>query len=116
MHEKALAMLTDVRWLPAHVLAESFSSLTRLPQPHRAWPAEVWQALRRNFPEEPVVLSVAGYLETFGLLAAAGMAGGRVYDAIIGATAAQAGARLLSADRRAVATYALVGAEFELVL
>jgi hypothetical protein len=38
-----------------------------------------------------------------------------VHDAIVGATAATASARLLTADRRAVPVYALVGSEFELV-
>lgn len=37
------------------------------------------------------------------------------YDALIGATAAAAGATLVTADRRALATYALVGADVELV-
>ena len=89
--------------------------MTRMPPPRRTQPSMVLQQLSRAFPEMPVVLSAAGYLAVFRRLAAAGVAGGRVYDAIVAATAVEAGARLLSADRRAVATYALVGADHELV-
>jgi predicted nucleic acid-binding protein len=48
-------------------------------------------------------------------VAQAELGGGRIHDAVIGATAAEAGVRLLTADRRAMSTYALVGATFELV-
>jgi len=114
-HEKALQALDAVRWLPAHVLAESFSTVTRMLPPHAVSPGRAWLALSRAFPEPPVVLSADGYLSVLQTLADTGTAGGRVYDAIVAATAVEAGARLLSADRRAVATYALVGAEYELV-
>ena len=107
--------MLPVRWLPAHALAEAFSSMTRMPTPVPVPPAVVWQTLADVFPEPPLVLSAAGYLNVCRRLAEAGTAGGRVYDAIVAATAAEAGARLLSADRRAAATYALIGAEYDLV-
>jgi toxin FitB len=43
-------------------------------------------------------------------LAAAGIPGGAVYDALVGLAAAQHGAHLATRDARAVGTYELVGA------
>jgi predicted nucleic acid-binding protein len=71
--------------------------------------------LDHSFPDEPLMLSPSGHLAALRRLAEAEVGGGRAYDAIIGATAAEAGVRLLTADRRAMPTYALVGASFELV-
>lgn len=45
----------------------------------------------------------------------ADLGGGLTYDAVTAATAAENGSRLLTADRRAVPIYALMGADFELV-
>jgi predicted nucleic acid-binding protein len=44
-------------------------------------------------------------------LAAGGIRGGAIYDALIGATAAEAGLPLLTFDRRAQRTYEAVGVE-----
>ncbi|MBI2756231.1 MAG: PIN domain-containing protein [Chloroflexi bacterium] len=115
LHARAAALLREVRRVPAHALAESFSVLTRLPAQRALRPDLAIRALHGAFPEEPWSLSPAGYQSTLSRLAEAGWGGGRVYDAVIGGTAAEGGARLLSADRRALPTYALVGAAYELV-
>jgi predicted nucleic acid-binding protein len=115
LHVQAAVRLRDVRRLPGHALAEAFSVLTRLPMPRALTPLQASQALLHSFPEESLSLSPAGYATTMRRLADAGLGGGRIYDAIVAAAAAEAGARLLTADRRAIPTYALVGAEFELV-
>jgi len=44
-----------------------------------------------------------------------GISGGATYDGLIAMTAAAEGATLVTADRRALRTYALVGADVELV-
>lgn len=44
-----------------------------------------------------------------------GIRGGALYDALIGATAAHHGCRLVSADRRAAPVYAAVGADVVVV-
>lgn len=46
-------------------------------------------------------------------MASAGIGGGAIYDALIAESARLAGATLVSADRRAAATYAAVGVEVE---
>jgi predicted nucleic acid-binding protein len=41
--------------------------------------------------------------------------GGAIYDALVAATAQEAGARLVSRDRRAARTYEAIGARYELI-
>jgi predicted nucleic acid-binding protein len=48
-------------------------------------------------------------------LAAVGVAGGKTYDALIGATAQEADLELITCDRRAIAVYERVGARFRLI-
>jgi hypothetical protein len=115
LHSKASAALAEVRQVPAHALVESFSVLTRLPAPRALRPAQAQQALLRAFPEPPLILGARGHLAIILLLAEGDIGGGRVYDAVVGGAAAEAKVRLLTADRRALPTYALVGAEFELL-
>lgn len=115
LHGPAALALADVRRVPAHAFAEAFSVLTRLPPPWAVRPVLACQLLLHAFPDEVLPLSVASYRTVVGRLAEADMGGGRVCDAIVGAAAAEAGLQLLTADRRAVATYALVGAQFVLV-
>lgn len=50
-----------------------------------------------------------------GQLSREGIAGGRIYDGLIGAAARTAGARLITADRGAMSVHSLVGVEFELL-
>jgi len=114
-HARAAAALKGVRCLPAHALAESFSVLSRLPAPNGLRPSQAQILLDRAFPDEPLTLSPSGHYGVILRLAKAEVGGGRAYDAIIGATAAEADVLLLTADRRAMSTYGLVGAKFELV-
>jgi len=44
-----------------------------------------------------------------------GSAGGAVYDALVGATAAAAGVRLTTRDRRALDTYRALDLDFEIL-
>jgi predicted nucleic acid-binding protein len=115
LHGRAASALKGVRCLPAHALAESFAVLSRLPAPRALRPSMAHRLLDQAFPDEPLTLSPPTHRSVIQRLAKAEVGGGRIYDAIIGATAAEAGVRLLTADRRAMQTYALVGATFELV-
>lgn len=115
LHARAATALAGVRQVPAHALIESFSVLTRLPASRALRPVLAQQALLRAFPTPPLTLGAERHVAIIRRLAEADIGGGRVYDAIVGAVAAEAGARILTADRRAVPTYALVGAEFELL-
>ena len=62
----------------------------------------------------PLVLPARDHLRFIQRVAAAGLIGGSVHDALIAATARQAGARLLTGDRQAAPTYEAMGADYEL--
>ncbi|MGH2855598.1 MAG: type II toxin-antitoxin system VapC family toxin, partial [Solirubrobacteraceae bacterium] len=110
-HEAAVEALGDARDLVAHVELESYSVLTRLPEPFRAQPALVAEHLRRDYPGGRMVLVEAERRELAGRLAQLSIAGGAVYDAMVATTAASCGYRLLSCDRRAASTYERLGVE-----
>ncbi|WP_322767396.1 PIN domain-containing protein [Frankia sp. Cr1] len=114
-HKRSLDLVRNVRQLPGHVLIETVSVLTRIQRGVATPAADVVLALTQDFPDEPLVLSPAEYRRLLATFAATGITGGQVYDALVGMSAAAAGARLLTADRRALPTYAAVGATAELV-
>jgi predicted nucleic acid-binding protein len=62
-----------------------------------------------------LTLSPGSYLSTLRLCAQKGVVGGAIYDALIAATAQEVGARLVSRDRRAMRTYEVMGAGYELI-
>ena len=71
--------------------------------------------LAESFPEAPLVLPARAHQRLIKDAAAAGLAGGSIHDALIAASARHARARLLTRDRRAVATYERFGADYELI-
>jgi predicted nucleic acid-binding protein len=79
----------------AHALAESYAVLTRLPAPHRLSPADALTLIESNFFAAVVALDVAGYRALLRQAGADGIAGGRTYDALIGACALRANAAAL---------------------
>jgi predicted nucleic acid-binding protein len=109
-----LALARDPR-VPAHVLLESYSVLTRLPPPHRAAPSLVAGFLVEQFTEPPLTLAPRAYGRLIARAAEVEITGGSLYDALIGVTVAAARGKLLTRDRRAAATYERIGVEFELL-
>ena len=108
-HDVALDAMRKVMAVPAHVLVECYSVLTRLPAPHRL-SATIAAELVARVPGEPLVLPAEAYAVTLRRLAEAGIRGGAAYDGLVGATAAAHGRRLVTLDRRALPTYQAVGA------
>ncbi len=51
----------------------------------------------------------------FRLVATEGVTGGAVYDAVVAATAGEAGAMLQTLDRRAIPTYQLLQIDYKLL-
>jgi len=100
--------------LSGHAAFETFSVLTRLPPPARRTPRVVAELLAANFPESRF-LSAANSEQLFRDLAAAGIGGGAVYDALVGAAAAEHGIVLATRDRRAIETYRTLGVELEIL-
>lgn len=111
-HEIARPAVAEVRRLPAHVLAEAFSVLTRLPH-GLSLPAEMAATvLLEAFPDEPLDLDGPAHRDLLVRLGSAGIRGGAVYDAVVGASAARADAELVTLDGRAAGVYRAVGVRY----
>lgn len=114
-HESARQAVPTEAYLPAHVLLESYSVLTRLPPPHRA-PAEIVDGfLSDRFASKLLTLAGSGYRSLLRSALDHSISGGSVYDALIAATAKHARATLLTRDRRAASTYEAVGVDFRVL-
>src|SRR5438309_9527047 len=100
--------------LAGHAAFETFSVLTRLPAPARRSPAVVASLMAENFPESRF-LSPGRAGEMINVLVQAGIAGGSVYDALVGAVAVESGLPLATRDHRALATYRALGVDVELL-
>jgi predicted nucleic acid-binding protein len=114
-HETTLRAMGDLRLgLAGHAAFETFSVLTRLPPPARRTPAAVARLLAANFPYSKFLgaKAAAGLL---GDLHTLGIAGGSVYDALVGAAANQHGLALATRDHRALETYRALEVRVELV-
>ncbi|MCV7103561.1 type II toxin-antitoxin system VapC family toxin [Mycobacterium palustre] len=98
--------------LAGHAAFETFSVLTRLPPPARRTPATVAQLLSNTFPESRF-LSPRAAATLVPTLGAAGIAGGSVYDALVGATANEHRLLLVTRDRRACEVYRKLHVEVE---
>lgn len=105
-----------VRWwggrrvaLSGHALAETYSVLTRLPGDIRVAPADAARLIDDRF-EPPLLLDAdtAGRLPA--ILAARGVAGGAVYDAMVALASIDNDIPLATRDGRARGTYEAVGA------
>lgn len=117
-HEHRATALAAVRGrrigLAGHAAFESFSVLTRLPPPARRTPAAISRLLAANFPHTRF-LSAAAASAVLQRVAEAGVSGGAVYDALVGAAAAEHGLPLLTRDHRAVRTYRALDVDVTLV-
>lgn len=100
--------------LSGHAAFETFSVLTRLPPPARRPPAVVARLLAANFPDTRFLSSDATRA-LFDDLARGPIAGGAVHDALVGATAREHGAVLVTFDQRALDTYRALGVTVELL-
>ena len=101
--------------LGGHAFVETFSVLTRLPGDLRLAPADAARLLSARFAA-PLLLDPTDTAQLPDTLAGFGVAGGAVYDAIVGLAAARNNCRLATRDARAKITYDAVGADIEVVL
>lgn len=99
----------------AHTLLEAYSTLTRMPQPARATPANALTFLESCVDHAPIALTGAECLALVRTLAGQGIAGGRVYDALIATTAMKHALTLFTLDTRASVTYEALGARYQLL-
>ena len=100
--------------LAGHAAFETFSVLTRLPPPARRTPATVARLLHAGFPYTRF-LSTDATAMLMGRLASGDIAGGAVYDALVGAAAAEHRVTLVTRDRRALETYRSLDVSVKLI-
>ena len=93
---------------------ETFSVLTRLAAPARRTPTAVGRLLAHNFPATRF-LGSDSTATLLARLAELGLAGGSIYDALVGATAAEHRVPLVTGDRLALATYRALDVQVELI-
>lgn len=115
LHEATARALEPVTALPAHVVVEAYSALTRLPSGLAVPPATAAGVLARRFDGAPLSLDRRRRSRLLATLAGAGVIGGATYDGLVALEAAAHGEELLTLDRRAQATYQRLGVEFRLI-
>jgi toxin FitB len=98
--------------LCGHAVAETYAVLTRLPGGLRLAPQDAATLLERRFTDllsltDPAPASLPG------ALASRAIAGGAVYDALVGLCAVEHGLVLATRDARARPTYQAVGCRVE---
>lgn len=114
-HEETFRTLRGRRLgLAGHAAFETFSVLTRLPPPARRTPATVARLLAKTFPESRF-LGASAAASLLAELATAGIAGGAIYDALVGAAANEHRLRLATRDRRALEVYRALDVDLELL-
>jgi len=96
------------RGLAGHAWFETYSVLARLPGARRRSPSVIGQLLADAFPATRS-LDASAAEELAQELPRLGIAGGAVYDALVGATARAYDLVLVTRDRRAKATYDALG-------
>src|SRR5215203_5942855 len=117
-HEAHAATLAAVRGrrlgLAGHAWFETYSVLTRLPGSRRRTGADVAALLAHDFPAT-AFLSPAAATALGPELAASGISGGSVYDALVAAAAREHHRSLVSGDARARPVYEALGVHALLV-
>jgi predicted nucleic acid-binding protein len=115
-HHEAMSQAVGSRrlGLAGHAAFETYSVLTRLPPPARRTPGAVARLLERNFPYSRF-LSADATAQLLVELESHGIAGGSVYDALVGAVAAEHGSVLATRDRRAADVYRALDVSLELL-
>lgn len=114
-HSASLAAVRRYRpALAGHTAYEVYAVLTRLPGQLAVDPTDAAALIDRVFPDV-VWLGPADNQALRRRLAATGIVGGAVYDALVGEAARVSGRRLLTRDLRARRTYDLVGVDHVLV-
>ena len=112
-HEVAAeALIGRKLGLAGHAAFETLSVLSRLPPPSRLTIDAAGRLMATNFPCTRF-LSAQATSQLLASLPARGIAGGAVYDALVGAAALEHRLRLITLDRRAGATYRELGVEVE---
>lgn len=115
-HTIAATVCAELDDLVEHSAIEVYSVLTRLPAPNRLDPEVAAATVAAHFRGRRLRLPAAEAAGLLGRLAAAGVAGGAVYDGAILAAADHHERTVLTLDRRMLATARRLDATAELIL
>lgn len=108
----AVAEVKERGTLIAHTMAEAYAVLSSPGGAYRAAPDLVVEYLDEFLAgSEPILPRPDAHREVLGLLSGEGRGGASVHDALIAMTARDAGASLISLDRRARPVYERCGAD-----
>lgn len=113
-HALGRAATDGIERLPAHVVIEAYSVLTRLPRGLAIPPPAAVELLIAAFPGPSLTLTPEEHLDLVQRLGAVGVRGGQAYDAVVAATAARGDAELITLDHRALPIYRALGVPFRL--
>lgn len=114
-HEAAARALQDVTALPAHVMVEAYSVLTRLPAGLAVRARDAGHVLGSRFGDDVLRLPDPDRDGMLKALAGAGVFGGASYDGLVALEAHAHGHVLLSLDHRAQETYRRLQVPFQAV-
>jgi len=114
-HEEARKVLSRRQLrITGHVELETFAAMSSAAYKPRTSPSAAATAIAQ-LDSSPLTLSPQGYLDLIEKAGKGRLMGGAIYDALIAITAAQHGARLISRDKRAAATYKALGVDLEML-
>jgi predicted nucleic acid-binding protein len=99
--------------LAGHAAFEMFATLSTMPSPNRRTLPQIRAIFEQSFPAT-VFLGPRMASRIWLELTEYGLAGGQVYDALVGAAAVEHRLPLLTRDRRALGTYAALGVDIEI--
>jgi predicted nucleic acid-binding protein len=99
----------------AHVAAETYSVLTRIPPPRRVDATDAARIIAARLPSEHVALDARAQADAPRLLAGLNVSGGATYDGLIALTALTHDVELVTRDERAERTYRALGVRFRML-
>ncbi len=112
-HDVAARALETVTALPAHVMLETYSVLTRLPSGLAVPAPAAADVLGRRFADAPLALPDRDRRVLLKTFIHAGILGGASYDGLVALEAHAHGRTLFSLDQRAQETYRRLGVPFQ---
>ncbi len=114
-HTAAADALAHCKTTIAHVAAETYSVLTRLPAPHRVDANTAAAVLDKRLPATYATLDASTYAKAPSRLAAASVSGRATYDGLIALTAMEHDLELFTRDYRAERTYRALNVPYQLL-
>lgn len=100
--------------ITGHVALETFAAMSSAAYKPRTSPSAAAAAIAQ-LDASPLTLSPQGHVDLIEKAGERGLMGGAIHEALIAITAAQHGARLISRDKRAAATYKALGVDLEML-